>query len=397
MDIETDKATMGWESQEDGVVAAVLVKEGDQEVAVGQVVLVMVDDASEVAAFSDYTAGSAPAPAPPAAAAPAAATPAAPVAAPKAPAGGAAPAGGGAPAKSAGSRVLASPLARALAREAGIDLSAATPTGPHGRVIASDVMTAIESGATGATGGAGMPAGVAGQDFTEIKHTTVRKVIAKRLLESKTTVPHYYLSMDICADELMKLRETLNSQAKKDKEGKPAYKLSVNDFIIKASALALRDHPDVNSSWMTDSIRQYHYVDVSVAVASPTGLITPIVTDADMKGLTAISQEVKALAAKAREGKLQPHEFQGGTFSISNLGMFGISSFAAIINPPQSCILAVGATEQRVVPAKDGSFKASNYMRVTLSCDHRTVDGAVGAAFLQTLKGYLSDPASMLL
>jgi pyruvate dehydrogenase E2 component (dihydrolipoamide acetyltransferase) len=203
--------------------------------------------------------------------------------------------------------------------------------------------------------------------------------------------------MDICADQLLKLRETLNSKAKKDKAGNPAYKLSVNDFIIKASALALKDHPDVNSSWMADSIRQYHYVDVSVAVASPTGLITPIITDADMKGLTTISQEVKELAAKARDGKLQPHEFQGGTFSISNLGMFGISSFAAIINPPQSCILAVGATELRVVPEKDGSFKASNYMRVTLSCDHRTVDGAVGAAFLQTLKGYLSDPSSMLL
>jgi len=256
-------------------------------------------------------------------------------------------------------------------------------------------MTAIESGAVG--GGAGAPAGVAGQDFTEIKHTSVRKIIAKRLLESKTTVPHYYLSMDICADELLKLRETLNTQAKKDKDGKPAYKLSVNDFIIKASALALRDHPDVNSSWMTDSIRQYHYVDVSVAVASPSGLITPIVTDADMKGLTAISQEVKSLAAKARDGKLQPHEYQGGTFSISNLGMFGISSFAAIINPPQSCILAVGATEQRVVPAKDGTFKASEYMRVTLSCDHRTVDGAVGASFLQSLKAYLSNPSSMLL
>ena len=398
MDIETDKATMGWESQEEGVVAAVLVKEGDQEVKVGQVVLIMVDSASEVAAFTGYTAASAAAPAAPAVPAAAASARSAPAAAPAAPAGGAVRAvGGGAPTKAAGAKVLASPLARALAREAGIDLSAATPTGPHGRVIASDIMTAIESGATGAKGGAGAPAGVAGKDFNEIKHTTVRKVIAKRLLESKTTVPHYYLSMDICADQLLKLRETLNSKAKKDKAGNPAYKLSVNDFIIKASALALKDHPDVNSSWMADSIRQYHYVDVSVAVASPTGLITPIITDADMKGLTTISQEVKELAAKARDGKLQPHEFQGGTFSISNLGMFGISSFAAIINPPQSCILAVGATELRVVPEKDGSFKASNYMRVTLSCDHRTVDGAVGAAFLQTLKGYLSDPSSMLL
>ena len=401
MDIETDKATMGWEAQEEGIVAKVLVSDGQQDVSVGQVVLVMVDDAASIADFADYSASTAAAAAPPSAApsAPAAPAPAAAVPAPApapAPGGGGGVGGVGAPARTSGGRVLASPLARALAAEAGVELSMATPTGPHGRVIAADVMAAIESGAAASGSAAAMP-GVPGQDFSEIKHSSVRKVIAKRLLESKTTVPHYYLSMDICADELSKLRETLNAKAKKDKEGKPAYKLSINDFIIKASALALRDHPDVNSSWMTDAIRQYNYVDISVAVASPTGLITPIVTDADMKGLTAISEEVKALAGKAREGKLLPHEYQGGTFSISNLGMFGISSFAAIINPPQSCILAVGASEQRVVPGKDGSFKTSEYMRVTLSCDHRTVDGAVGAAFLQSLKGYLSNPTSMLL
>ncbi|KAJ1483885.1 hypothetical protein T484DRAFT_1895211 [Baffinella frigidus] len=355
-------------------------------------------------------------------------------------------------------------------------------TGGVGRIIAADVVQLMESGGgkVGA-GGAGAaapaaaaPAGVAGVDYTEIPHTNVRKVIARRLLESKTTVPHYYLSMDVCLDNLTTLRAALNKTAIKDKAGNVSYKLSVNDFIIKACALALRAHPEVNSSWMDNVVRRYNYVDaynyvdVSVAVASPTGLITPIITDADMKGLSAISNEakalagkaeeghlptVKALAGKAKEGKLLPHEYQGGTFSVSNLGMFGITpfssnvgfcerrfraanhrisrfhwmfgitSFSAIINPPQSCILAIGAAEQRVVPAKsrilgvgasekrvvpakdgtfkaaeymsDGTFKAAEYMTVTLSCDHRTVDGAVGATFLQTLKGFLQEPASM--
>jgi len=411
-DIETDKATIGWESQDEGYIAKILVSEGATEVAVGVPIFVVVDDSGIVPSFEDFTVDTTK---------------------PQSSGASAAKAGGSdqpkatskpsqtpksAPSPSQavenkGGRVLASPLARKLAAENGIDLRAATPTGPHNRVIAADVLQAIESGA-GSSVQAAPSVGVAGVDYTEIPHSNIRRVIASRLLESKTTIPHYYLSMDVCVDDLLKLRDQLNSKAKYDKEGKPDYKLSVNDFIIKASALALRDHPEVNVSWMENAIRKYNYIDISVAVASPTGsqattssinfdgfpgLITPIVTDADMKGLLSISNEVKALAAKARDGKLQPHEFQGGTFSVSNLGMFGITSFAAIINPPQSCILAVGATEERVVPAKgpNEDYAVSSFMRITLSCDHRTVDGAVGAQFLQTLKKYLSNPSTMLL
>ena len=284
-----------------------------------------------------------------------------------------------------------------------MDLSAVKATGPHGRVLGKDVLEALEAGtamagSSGVSGGmAGAPAGVPGQDYDEIPHTNIRKVIAKRLLESKTTVPHYYLTVELTIDNLLALREKLNKGAKKDKEGKPEYKLSVNDFIIKACALSLKENPEVNSSWMETFIRRYNYVDISVAVSSPNGLITPIVADADLKGLVAISKEVKELAGKAREGKLLPHEFQGGTFSVSNLGMFGVTGFSAIINPPQSCILAVGETQEKVVPKPDGTFGVSQVMRVTLSCDHRTVDGAVGAMYLQSLRKYIEDPTSMLL
>jgi len=397
-DIETDKATIGWESQDEGYIAKILVAEGASEVAVGVPIFVVVDDSGIVPSFQDFTvdttkpqgAGGA------AAKAPSSEQPKA--ASPSSQAPKSAPAPASQAVENKGGRVLASPLAKKLAKENGIDLRSTTPTGPHNRVIAADVLQAIESG-VGSSVQSASSAGVAGVDYTEIPHSNIRKVIASRLLQSKTTIPHYYLSMDVCVDDLLKLRDQLNSKAKYDKEGKPDYKLSVNDFIIKASALALRDHPEVNVSWMENAIRKYNYIDISVAVASPTGLITPIVTDADMKGLLGISNEVKALAAKARDGKLQPHEFQGGTFSVSNLGMFGITSFAAIINPPQSCILAVGATEERVVPAKgpNEDYAVSSFMRITLSCDHRTVDGAVGAQFLQTLKKYLSNPSTMLL
>lgn len=221
----------------------------------------------------------------------------------------------------------------------------------------------------------------------------MRKTIGKRLTESKSQVPHYYLTVEINMDRLLKLRQVFN----KASEGKS--KLSVNDFIVKASALALGDVPEANSAWLGDTIRTYKNADISVAVATPTGLITPIVKSANLKGLAAISTETKALATKARDGKLKPDEYQGGTFTISNLGMFGIEHFTAIINPPQSCILAVGATNAKLVPAPEDpkGFKTVNVMNVTLSSDHRTVDGAVGARWLQAFKGYMEQPLTFML
>jgi pyruvate dehydrogenase E2 component (dihydrolipoamide acetyltransferase) len=220
----------------------------------------------------------------------------------------------------------------------------------------------------------------------------MRQVIAKRLLESKQTIPHYYLTVEIEVDELLRLRTQLNGMLAKEK-----LKLSVNDFIIKAAALACSEVPEANSSWQESFIRQYSSVDVSVAVSTEAGLITPIVFDAGKRGLRDISLKVKELAAKARDGKLQPAEFQGGTFTISNLGMFGIKSFAAVINPPQACILAVGGTESRAVPDEEGGYRAAHVMTVTLSCDHRVVDGAVGAKWLQSFKNFLEKPFAMVL
>lgn len=221
----------------------------------------------------------------------------------------------------------------------------------------------------------------------------MRKIIASRLTESKQTVPHYYLTVEINMDKTNKLREVLNKSA----DGK--YKLSVNDFVIKASALSLKQVPEVNAAWQGDFIRQYNSADICVAVATPTGLITPIVTSAEGKGLSTISSQVKDLAARARDGKLSPAEYQGGSFTISNLGMFGINNFTAIINPPQSCILAVGGAQQKVVPDEttESGFAVRNVMEVTLSADHRVVDGAVGATWLQSFKGFMENPLKMML
>jgi pyruvate dehydrogenase E2 component (dihydrolipoamide acetyltransferase) len=299
-------------------------------------------------------------------------------------------------------------LARRLAAEKGVDLSTISGTGPNQRVVAADVQelqssTAIAQQPAASSSAAAAPpqaavaatAPPAAGDFADLPLSSVRKIIADRLLESKQTIPHYYLTMDCTVDEILALRKRLNERKGAD------YKLSVNDFVIKAAALALKQVPEVNSSWQGTSIRQYNYVDISVAVSTDGGLITPIVKDADIKGFAAISDDVKGLAERARTNKLTPEEYVGGTFTISNLGMYGVSSFSAIINPPQAAILAVGGSKPMVMSRinSDGEkeFVEKQVMSVTLSCDHRVVDGAVGAQWLQRFKGYIEDPLTMLL
>lgn len=308
-----------------------------------------------------------------------------------------------------------SPLARRLAAEGGVDVAALAGrgTGPRGRVVADDVREFIASGApktvaasAAADAGVGASAAAAAaspvsfdsratQGFTDVPHTNMRRVIASRLTEAKQTVPHYYLTTDVTIDNLLALRSRLNA-ALPDGE-----RLSVNDFVLKASALAMRAVPEVNSSWMDTAIRQYDYVDISVAVAVESGLVTPIVRDADKLGLSGISASVRQLVAKARDRKLMPEDYQGGTFSVSNLGMFGVKSFSAIINPPQAAILAVGAASKRVVPNddpdSDAVYKHATVMSCTASCDHRVVDGAVGAQWLGAFKGFMENPETMLL
>lgn len=412
-DVETDKATVAFESVEEGYLAKILVPEGSTDVEVGTLVAILAEEQEDVAAFANFTddGSSASTSATPAAAAeptpeptPAPVTPAPTPAAASPAAAAPAPA----PATS-GERVKATPLARSIAAEQGIDLSQVAGTGPARRIIADDVREYVPAPAAAAAATVSTPAPVAAAaapaaapaapavdgHYTDLPLSGVRKVIAQRLTESKTQIPHYYLSVSCNMDSILKLRAELNEkQAKKD-----GVKLSVNDFVIKAAALAARAVPECNSSWQGDSIRQYNYVDMSVAVSTDGGLITPIVQDADLKGLSAISADVKDLATRARHNKLAPHEYQGGTFTISNLGMFGVNNFSAIINPPQSCILAVGTTETRVVPTGDADtpFGTSQFMNVTLSADHRVVDGAVGAAYLKELRAYMEDPVTMLL
>ncbi|XP_061595771.1 dihydrolipoyllysine-residue acetyltransferase component of pyruvate dehydrogenase complex, mitochondrial [Cololabis saira] len=393
-EIETDKATIGFEVQEEGYLAKILVQEGTRDVPLGAPLCIIVERESDIAAFKDYVETgvaevSAPPPAP--AAAPAAA--AAPTFAAPTPAA----AGPAAPRKG---RVFASPLAKKLAADKGIDLAQVSGSGPDGRITRKDIdgfvppraapaPTAAVAPTLAAAPAAAAPAGT----FTDIPITNIRKVIAQRLMQSKQTIPHYYLSVDVNMDQVLELRRELNEEVKAQN-----IKLSVNDFIIKASALACLKVPECNSSWLDTVIRQNHVVDVSVAVSTASGLITPIVFNAHTKGLAAITSDVSALAARARDGKLQPHEFQGGTFTISNLGMFGVKNFSAIINPPQACILAVGGSEKRLLPAdNEKGFDVASVMSVTLSCDHRVVDGAVGAQWLAEFRKFLEKPVTMLL
>jgi pyruvate dehydrogenase E2 component (dihydrolipoamide acetyltransferase) len=323
----------------------------------------------------------------------------------------AAPAAAPAP-KADGARIFASPLARRIAEQKGLDLSGINGTGPRGRIVKSDVESAkpgaakpAAAAAAPAAGGAGIP-GVAplpdarllypAGSYEETPHDSMRKAIAKRLTSAKTLIPHYYLSVDCNLDALMAVREKMNAAAPKGKDKAPAYKLSVNDFIMKASAMALMKHPDVNASWTDTAILRHKDADVGVAVALDFGLITPIIFKAQTKGLVEISNEVKTLAALAKEKKLKPNQYEGGGFSVSNLGMYGIKSFTSIINPPQSCIIAVGAGEERPV-VRGGKIEISTVMTVTMSADHRVVDGGTGAKFLATLKQFIEEPASMLL
>ncbi|HUC61804.1 MAG TPA: pyruvate dehydrogenase complex dihydrolipoamide acetyltransferase [Alphaproteobacteria bacterium] len=418
-EIETDKATMEVEAIDEGKIK-LLVPEGTENVAVNTPIAVLLGEGESAASVKMPPAAAKPAPVPqqgtatPAAPAPAPSAAASkpapvpqqtpPVTAAPALAQAAQPAPSPLPAKPNGQgRIFASPLARRLAREAGIEISALRGSGPHGRIVRADIEAAQKGGVALAAPGA--PAArppapivdVPGQaPYVEEPISSMRKVIAQRLTESKQKQPHYYLSIDCEIDALLKARETLNAMAPETVKGTPDYKLSVNDFVIKALAVALRRVPAANASWHDTAIRLYQRADISVAVALPAGLITPVIRGADAKGLAQISSEMKELAARARAGKLKPHEFQGGTFSLSNLGMYGIREFSAVINPPEGGILAVGAGEQRAV-VKNGALAIATVMTCTLSGDHRVVDGAVGAELLAVFRKLIETPAAMLL
>jgi pyruvate dehydrogenase E2 component (dihydrolipoamide acetyltransferase) len=397
-EIETDKATMEVEAVDEGTLGKILVADGTEGVKVNTPIAVILEEGESAASAS------APAPVAKPSAAVAPAVAAAPAASPAA-----------APAKDAG-RVFVSPLARRMAEQAGLDLAAIRGSGPNGRIVKADIDAALAGGKTvarpaappapaatpsaAAAAAAPAPAAVSAAALAAIgPHklvplSTMRRVIARRLTESKQQVPHFYLTVDCVIDRLLAGRAALN--AKSPEKGPGAFKLSVNDFVIKSVAVALRQVPAANASYSDDGILMWDDVDVSVAVAIPGGLITPIIRNADAKGLAQISNEMKDLAARAKDGKLKPEEFQGGGFSISNLGMFGIKEFGAVINPPQGAILAVGAGEQRPI-VKDGALAIATVMSCTLSVDHRVIDGAVGAEFLAAFKRIVEDPLAMLL
>ncbi len=398
-EIETDKATMEVESIDEGTVGKLLVAEGAEGVPVNQVIAVLLEEGEDASAI-DASVGAAP---PAAAEAPAAEAPPAATAA-------AAPAPAAAQAVD-GARVFASPLARRMAAQSGLDIARVGGSGPHGRVVKRDIEAALAGAplaapavavapAPAATVPTAAPAGPGPQQMADLlgmayrlePANNMRKTIARRLTEAKQTVPHFYLTVDCELDALLDQRKQLNARGADSGD----YKLSVNDFVIRAVALALRQVPAANASWDQAGILYYEKADVSVAVATPNGLITPVIRDAGAKGLAAISGEMKDLAGRARDGKLKPEEYQGGGFSISNLGMFGVKDFAAIINPPQGCILAVGAGEPRPV-VKDGALAVATVMSCTLSVDHRVVDGAVGAQFLAAFKRLVEEPLTMLL
>jgi len=392
-EIETDKATMEVEAIDDGKIGKILVPEGAQGIKVNALIALLLGEDEDASALEKF-AEAPPRPAP--------VTPSPPVE-------NVAPAPAALRDRERGNgRIFATPLARRMAQQAGLDLAAIRGSGPQGRIVKSDIEATLSPGrlapapASARTPTAPQPvptapvlskervAALAGNPpYTERPLNAMRRVIARRLTESKQTVPHFYLTIDCAIDALLKIRSELN--AKSD-----AYRISVNDFVIRAAALALRQVPAANASWSDEAILLWDSVDIAVAVALDDGLITPIVKMADRKGLAAIADETKDLVTRARAGKLKLEEFQGGTFSVSNLGMYGVREFAAVINPPHGGILAVGAGEQRPV-VKNGTLTVATVMSCTLSCDHRVVDGAVGAEFLAVFKKLVEDPLTMLL
>ncbi len=410
-EIETDKATMELEAVEEGILGKIIQPEGSQGIPVNEPIALILVEGEDASAADSVRAGDTapkPMPSPTPTSAPDQAR-ARKVAAPR----------GEAPTSDRRGRTFASPLAKRLAAEERLDLSSIIGSGPHGRIVKRDIKQSLAAGSVTATPtsqdivpapslpattdrGPQSPAApqvpavsqsFPSQEFTEIPHSNMRKVIAQRLQDSKQQVPHFYLTIEVEIDKLIELRRDLNGRAP---DGEGAYRISVNDFIIRAVALSLKKVPAVNVSWTDTAMRHFKDIDVSVAVAIEGGLLTPIVKNADQKGLAEISVEMRDLASRAKDGKLAPEEYQGGGFSISNLGMFGVREFSAIINPPQSCILAVGAGEQRAI-VKDGALSIATMMSCTLSVDHRAIDGALGAEFLKVFKTMLEDPLTMML
>ena len=427
-EIETDKATMEVEAVDEGTLAKIVVPEGTADVPVNELIGLIAAEGEDVKAVAGGGSKAAPASKKAESAAPAkpapAAAPAKPAEAVSAPQGlpqeRARPQDAPAPAEANGARLFASPLARRIAKEAGLDLAGLQGSGPHGRIVEKDVRAAMESGAKpatvakpdGATAVASAPAAArppapagasddaikklfAPGSYDEVPHDGMRKTIARRLVEAKATVPHYYLTLDCELDALLALREQVNAAAPKDKDGKPAYRVSVNDFVIKALAMALIRVPDANVTWTEAAMLRHKHADIGVAVAMPGGLITPVIRQADTKTLSVIAIEAKDFAARARARKLRPEEYTGGTSAISNLGMYGIKVFSAVINPPQSSIFAIGAGEKRVV-VKNNAPAIATVMSVTISADHRAMDGALGAELIAAFKTLIEHPMSML-
>ena len=410
-EIETDKATMEYEAIDEGVIAKILVPEGTADVAVNAPIAVLAAEGEDV----KTAVAAAPAAKPSASSPPAPATkpPAAPPLSPPPARGMSMPASQATPAAPVNGRgrIFASPLARRLAKAAGLDIARIAGTGPHGRVIAHDVEAAKSSGAAlraplpSPAAPSIAPVQAPSDDkiralfepgsYDVVPHDNIRKIIAQRLVLAKQTIPHFYLTISCTLDKLLSAREDINVTAPKGPDGKPAWKLSVNDFVIKALALALIKVPEANVTWTETGMLKHKHADIGIAVAIPGGLITPVVRKAETKSLIAISAEMKDYAARARARKLKPEEYQGGSSAISNLGMYGIEEFAAVINPPHATILAIGAGIERAV-VRDGKIAVATQMKVTLSSDHRAVDGALGAELMGAFKIYIESPTAML-
>ncbi|KAL4711479.1 hypothetical protein ACJJTC_000495 [Scirpophaga incertulas] len=387
-EIETDKATMGFETPEEGYLAKILIPAATKGVPVGKLLCIIVENKDDVAAFANFKEDSTDAPANPAAPK-ASATAAAPAAPPPVASSSVATAASAA-APTAGGRVYASPFAKRLAEIRNVRL------GGQGSGLYGSLKSADLAGAPSAAAPVSAPAPAPGATYTDIALSGMRETIAKRLSAAKQTIPHYQLSATVNVEKTLAMRKAVNDRLAAEKSN---VKISVNDFIVKAVAAACKRVPTVNSHWMESFIRQFSNVDVSVAVATPTGLITPIVFNADSRGIIDISQNVKELAQKAKEGRLQPQEYQGGTVTVSNLGMYGITMFNAIINPPQSLILACGGLQELVIPDKNEpqGFRTAKFVTFTASADHRVVDGAVGAQWMKVFKENLEDPANIIL